>query len=188
MIHHRRRLTRQPRKVALLITLAIQIGQKIIIQSLPIRVREPSLGLKISVSKIMAHATMQKVETGRVVFRLAASVVAPVEGRWVFYFFRRKEGGQGDGEEEFVGGDHIRGESGHGGELDDVGGEIDGVGGGTADVGAAGGYELEGEVRGGGEGGVGLEDFEDIGGGVRWGVGDGWWVLGNNSGAGDAGE
>lgn len=80
MIQFRRRLTRQPGKEALLITLAIQIRQEIIIQSLPIRFGEASLGLVIPVSEVMAHAAVEEVETGREVFRFTAAVVAPDEG------------------------------------------------------------------------------------------------------------
>lgn len=148
MIQFRRRLTRQPGKVALLITLALQIRQEIIVQLLPIRVGEAALGLVIPVCEIVAHATVQEVETGRVVLRFTAAVVEPVEGRWVLCSFRYKEGSQGAGEEEFVGGDHVGGELGRAGDFDDVGGEVDVVGGVAADVGPAAGNELEGGVRG----------------------------------------
>lgn len=167
MIHHRGRLARHLLKEPLLITLAIQIRQEIIVQAFPIRLGEASLGFEIRVAKIMAHAAVQEVEAGGVVWRFTAAVVAPVERGRVLGLFRDQEGGERDREEEFIGGAHVRGRS-RDRETGfvDVGGEVDGVRGSAADVGARGFDELDREVWNSGDTRVGLEDLDDVRGGV----------------------
>lgn len=187
MIHHRSRLTRHLLKEPLLITLAIQIRQEVVVQAFSIRLGEASLGLEIRVAKVMTHAAVQEVEAGGVVWRFTAAVVAPVERGRVLCLFRDQKGGERDREEEFVGGGHVSGrgrdrETG----FDDVGGEVGEVRGSAADVGARGFDELDREVWNGGDTRVRLEDLDDVRGGVI-----GWRCCGgvrNDGGAGDAGK
>lgn len=83
MIHLRRRFTRQPREKTLLITLAIQVGQEIIIKALAVLLGEAALGFVIRVAEVVAHAAVQEVESPREVRRVTAPVVGPVQRRWL---------------------------------------------------------------------------------------------------------